>query len=300
MPTIHSVGGIKKVSSAGTIYAYDGDNLVEETSSSGAVVARYADTQNIDEPLAMLRSSATSYYHADGLGSITSLSNASGVLSQTYVYDSYGKEIASSGNVTNPFQDIGREFDTETGLYFYRARYFDPATGRFLTEDPLGFGANDLDFYRYAYDSPANFTDPFGTNNLPVTLPYPITRPIPIPIPWPKVVGGIIGALLGELVGADSTNPDAALHKDPIPGCPKDKNRDDPCYIQYLEDTAWCGETFTDDKLYELCMEIAWFNYEACKDGREPAKRDPRDYPKPTNSPVNTPNPKNSSPRKSP
>jgi len=58
LPTIHSVGGIKKVSSAGTIYAYDGDNLVEETSSSGAFVARYADTQNIDEPLAMVRSAA--------------------------------------------------------------------------------------------------------------------------------------------------------------------------------------------------------------------------------------------------
>jgi hypothetical protein len=52
---------IYKPSSAGTsVYAYDGDNLVEETNSSGAVVARYEDTQNIDEPLAMLRSVATS------------------------------------------------------------------------------------------------------------------------------------------------------------------------------------------------------------------------------------------------
>jgi hypothetical protein len=65
---------IYKSSSSGTsIFAYDGDNLIEETNSTGAVVARYEDTQNIDEPLAMLRSGATSYYHADGLGSVTSL-----------------------------------------------------------------------------------------------------------------------------------------------------------------------------------------------------------------------------------
>src|SRR4029077_3000542 len=68
---------IYKSSSAGTsVFAYDSDNLIEETNSSGAVVARYTQTQNIDEPLAMLRSSATSYYNADGLDSITSLTNS--------------------------------------------------------------------------------------------------------------------------------------------------------------------------------------------------------------------------------
>ncbi len=86
------------------MFAYDGDNLIEETNSSGAVVARYEDTQNIDEPLAMLRSSATSYYHADGLGSISSLSNAAGSVANTYTYDSFGKVIASTGSLVNPFQ----------------------------------------------------------------------------------------------------------------------------------------------------------------------------------------------------
>ena len=63
----------KSSSSGTTIYAYDGDNLIEETNATGGVVARYEDTQNIDKPLAMLRSAVTSYYHADGLGSVTSL-----------------------------------------------------------------------------------------------------------------------------------------------------------------------------------------------------------------------------------
>src|SRR3989449_1802482 len=79
---------IYKSSSSGTsVFAYDGGNLIEETNSSGAVVARYEPTQNIDEPLAMLRSGATSYFHADGLGSITSLSNAAGSIANTYTYD---------------------------------------------------------------------------------------------------------------------------------------------------------------------------------------------------------------------
>ena len=131
---------IYKSSSSGTsVFAFDGDNLVEETNSSGAAVARYAQTQNIDEPLAMLRSAATSYYHADGLGSVTSLSNAAGSIANTYTYDSFGKLTNSTGSLVNPFRYTARESDTETSLYYYRARYYDPQTGRFTREDPASF-----------------------------------------------------------------------------------------------------------------------------------------------------------------
>src|SRR5712691_4857592 len=83
---------IYKSSSSGTsVFAYDGNNHIEETNTSGAVVARYSRTQYVNEPLAMLRSAATSYYHTDGLGSVTSLSNGAGALAQTYAYDSFGK-----------------------------------------------------------------------------------------------------------------------------------------------------------------------------------------------------------------
>src|SRR5580700_2557613 len=99
---------IEKSSSAATsVYAYDADNLIEETNASGTVVARYSQTDNIDEPLAMLRSSATSYYQADGLGSVTSLSNGAGALAQTYTFDSFGKQTASSGSLVNSFQYTG-------------------------------------------------------------------------------------------------------------------------------------------------------------------------------------------------
>jgi YD repeat-containing protein len=103
---------IYKSSPSGTsIYAYDGDNLIEETNAAGSAVARYSQGLNIDEPLAMLRSGTTSYYEADGLGSLTSLSNTSGALANTYTYDSFGNVVASSGSLVNSFQYTGREFE---------------------------------------------------------------------------------------------------------------------------------------------------------------------------------------------
>jgi RHS repeat-associated protein len=144
-----------------SVFVYDGDNLVEETNAAGGVVARYSQALNIDEPLAMLRSGATSYYNADGLGSITSVSNVAGALAQTYTFDSFGKQTNSAGSLINPFQYTGREFDSETGLYFYRARYYDPASGRFISEDSLRWRGG-TDFYRYTRNNPIDFRDPSG------------------------------------------------------------------------------------------------------------------------------------------
>jgi RHS repeat-associated protein len=159
---------IYKSSYSGTsIYAYDGDNLIEEVNASGGVVARYSQNINVmDEPLAMLRSGATSYYHADGLSSITSLSNGAGSLAQTYGYDSFGKHTSSSGSLTNPFQYTARELDSETGLYHYRARYYDPAAGRFISADPIGFFSGGVNFYSYVGDSPIDLVDPSGNHAL--------------------------------------------------------------------------------------------------------------------------------------
>ena len=109
----------------------------------------------------MLRSSTTSYYQADGLGSITSLSSGAGALAQTYGYDSFGKQTSSSGSLTNPFQYTARESDTETGLYYYRARYYEPGTGRFTSEDPIRFSAG-LNFYTYVRNRSASYVDPSG------------------------------------------------------------------------------------------------------------------------------------------
>ncbi|MBI3663943.1 MAG: RHS repeat-associated core domain-containing protein [Acidobacteria bacterium] len=101
--------------------------------------------------------------------STTSLTAANGSIAKTYggVYpersrrDSFGQTTASTGTVTNPFRYTAREFDPETELYYYRARYYDRATGRFTSEDPIGFFGG-FDFYAYVHNNPPNLSDPSG------------------------------------------------------------------------------------------------------------------------------------------
>jgi RHS repeat-associated protein len=76
-------------------------------------------------------------------------------------YDSFGKLTASTGSIVNPFQYTARESDTEPGLYYYRARYYDQSAGRFLSEDPLRFSAG-INFYRYVKNNSTNLADPYG------------------------------------------------------------------------------------------------------------------------------------------
>jgi RHS repeat-associated protein len=144
-----------------TNYLYDGNNAVEDVDQNGNILARYAATQNIDEPLAEVRSGTTSYYSQDALGSVTSLTTSSGALGNTYTYDSFGNLTASTGSIVNRFQYTGREFDSETGLYSYRARSYDSSVGRFLSEDPSK-SAVRLNRYKYVNNSPNILTDPTG------------------------------------------------------------------------------------------------------------------------------------------
>jgi len=145
-----------------TNYLYDGDSTVADLDQNGNVLARYTATQDIDEPLAELRSGTTSYYSQDGLGSVTSLTTSAGALGNTYSYDSFGNLTASSGTIANRFQYTAREFDPETGLYYYRARYYDLTIGRFLSEDPVGFSGDTINFYDYVSNNPPVFSDPSG------------------------------------------------------------------------------------------------------------------------------------------
>jgi RHS repeat-associated protein len=143
------------------IFLYDGANLIETVSASGTEISSYTETQNIDEPLAEHRGSTTNYYSADGLGSITSLSSSTGTLADTYTYDSFGNLTASTGTITNPFQYTGRDYDPESGLRYYRTRYYDPSGGRFISEDMARFDGG-INFYRYVGNSPTKLIDPYG------------------------------------------------------------------------------------------------------------------------------------------
>jgi RHS repeat-associated protein len=124
----------------------------------------------MDEPLTMERDGNTYYYHRDGLGSITEITDESGVIVERYEYDVYGAVTIFDGNgitltasaIGNPYLFTARRYDSESGNYYYRARYYSPSLGRFLSQDPLGFEAGDYNLYRYAFNSPTNLTDPTG------------------------------------------------------------------------------------------------------------------------------------------
>jgi RHS repeat-associated protein len=87
--------------------------------------------------------------------------DATGDTVQTYEYSVYGRVAAEDPNHPNPYMFTGRRFDAEIGLYYYRARYYDPFTGRFLQTDPVGYQAG-MNVYRYCANNPVRLRDPFG------------------------------------------------------------------------------------------------------------------------------------------
>jgi RHS repeat-associated protein len=74
-------------------------------------------------------------------------------------YDAFAN---SSGSAYTRYTYTGREFDTDTGLYYYRARFYDPVVGRFISEYPINFGGRDVNFYAYVKNDHLRFRDPSG------------------------------------------------------------------------------------------------------------------------------------------
>jgi len=96
------------------------------------------------------------------LGSVSELTDSIGTVAKAYAYDAYGNIVEQTGTVENPYTYTGREFDAETGFYYYRARAYDPRPGRFVQTDPVGHAGWDTNLYTYVDNDPTNQTDPFG------------------------------------------------------------------------------------------------------------------------------------------
>jgi len=160
----------KEVDSVVTQYIYDNEDILLELDGSNNIVARYTHGPGIDEPLITERGGQSFFYHGDALGSNSELTDTTGLVVQSYTYSSFGKiESQLDPTFGQPFTFTSREFDTEIGLYHYRARAYDPLTGRFLQEDPIaGFVGfpQTLNLYPYVRSNPVNLVDPTGLNPL--------------------------------------------------------------------------------------------------------------------------------------
>jgi RHS repeat-associated protein len=145
--------------------ADDGAQLLEERPGAGTT-HRYVYGPGIDRPLAQAVGSAIFYFVADHLGSITQVTDGSGAPTLSRDYDPWGNLLQAAS--TNGYAFTGREWDAETGLAYYRARYYSAGLGRFLSEDPIGLNAG-LNVYRYVSNRPVALTDPLGLKQGPFT-----------------------------------------------------------------------------------------------------------------------------------
>lgn len=170
---------IRKIINLDTsFYYFDNLRVIEERINGDIVDATYVYGSNIDEVLTMHREDAHFFYHEDGLGSITQITNENGWVLEQIEYDAFGKPTFYDANFTqlntsavkNPYLFTGRRFDNETGLYFFRSRYYSTKFGRFVQRDPLGF-VDGLSLYNYVWGNPVNWVDPLGLLKSPCDKP---------------------------------------------------------------------------------------------------------------------------------
>ena len=145
-------------------YVYDGQNIALTFDGNGTQTHRYFYGTGVDQILADENGQGQVLWTlTDNQGTVRDLVDGTGTVQNHITYDSFGKITSQTNPVfTTIFSYTGREFDGETGQYYYRARYYDQNVGRFIGEDPIGFSAGDANLYRYVGNSPTNANDPSG------------------------------------------------------------------------------------------------------------------------------------------
>jgi RHS repeat-associated protein len=156
-----NIGGIE------TTFLYGLGKIVKETTGGNAT--NFLQGSGIDRPAMMDKAGARVFYFADGLGSIRQLTDAAGVLQNSYEYGAWGELRSQDSVIPNPYGYTGREF-SENELIYYRARYLDSRLGRFCSEDPLK-DLKTLNYYAYVGNDPINWTDPDALLRRPVPGP---------------------------------------------------------------------------------------------------------------------------------
>jgi RHS repeat-associated protein len=153
-------------SSTGTVvtrFAYDGQNAFADLNSSNQLQMRRLYGDAVDQLFARENSSGTlAWYLTDRLGSVRDVLNASSTVIDHIDYDGFGNATETNSANGDRYKWTDREFDSETGLQYNRARLYSAAIGRWLTQDPIGFLSGDVNLYWYVENDSLNLTDPLG------------------------------------------------------------------------------------------------------------------------------------------
>jgi RHS repeat-associated protein len=223
--------------SAPTYYRYEApgrsglSNVVAEYDSTGTRQARYTQGPRVDEPVEQLRGGSYYTYQKDGLGSTSKVTDSSQSTVDGYTYGPWG-DTTASGSLVNPFQYTGREADSSSSLYHYRARVYDPESRRFVQKDPGGM-CGGTNRYAYAGNNPARYRDPSGKDYLG----------------WSDCLGPLgFYSYMGCLICCYKVNIFCVTACLSAPSSPGSGNNPtgctNPCYQYYQDCVLTCGMSF--------------------------------------------------------
>lgn len=228
-----------------TNYVYDGDNVLMETDQNNVPTVVYT-----HEPgpygalISQNRGGVTSYVHYDGQGNVRQLTDESGTVTDTFDFNAFGEQIHRTGTTVIPFRWNGKSgyyWDEELSRYHVRARPYEPASGRWTTQDPLLF-VDGPNLYWYVSNNPTNFFDPSGTEGEAIFDPTNI----------PPVIAG-------PGYGCAACHP---VQISPAKKCPKWTNGGDWNFKNSsISNLATWGETHATNagSIYTLILDAGWW-----------------------------------------
>jgi RHS repeat-associated protein len=160
----------KTVNSVKTRFIYVGHQRLADYDGSNNLIARYVYGAGLDEPLLVVDDNevVVAHLHHDRLGSIVAVTDANGDPTSVNKYMPWGEGTVSG----TTFGFTGQRYDAESGLYYFKNRYYSPTLGRFLQPDPVLY-ADSLNTYVYGRNNPLSMTDPYG---LSADVDQPWTR----------------------------------------------------------------------------------------------------------------------------